>query len=193
MSVSSQTVEPVTLRFVQPNFQAEYTGFTMRPTLFLAASLFVTSIALGQNPTDPPAGQHPILTVLGRGVQIYVCQKSNDTVQWVFQAPEASLYSSDSVKVGTHGAGPTWTYNDGSSVKGEVVQKNASPESGAIPWLLLKSTQVQGNGLLSKVEFIRRSETHGGVASTQGCDVTHLNSVSRIPYTANYTFYTSKP
>jgi hypothetical protein len=165
----------------------------MRAVVLLAINLFVTSCCLGQNSTDAPAGQRPILTVLGRGVQIYVCQRTNDTVQWVFQAPKATLYDTDSVKVGTHGAGPMWTYRDGSSVKGEAVQKSASPEPGAIPWLLLKSVGSEGNGLLSTVEYIRRSNTHGGVPSNEGCDVAHLNSISRIPYTANYTFYSSKP
>ncbi len=164
----------------------------MRSLLFIAASLALASPAFGQNPTDPPPGQHAVLTVLGRGVQIYACQQSNGTPQWGFQAPEATLYDSDSVKVGTHGAGPIWIHKDGSSVKGEVIQRSPATEPGAIPWLLLKSTSNEGNGILSKVEFIRRSETHGGVASTTGCDAQHLNAVSRIPYTATYTFYSSR-
>jgi hypothetical protein len=154
----------------------------------LGTNLIATA-AHAQNSTDPPRGQHAILTVLGRGVQIYTCQQANGTPQWVFQAPEATLYDAGSAKVGTHGAGPTWMYKDSSSVKGEVVRKNPAPEPGAIPWLLLKATGVEGNGILTKVEFIRRSDTHGGVASTAGCDLQHLNTVSRIPYTATYTFY----
>jgi hypothetical protein len=165
----------------------------MRNLLFLAVSFTVAFPGIAQSPTDPPAGQHEILKVLGQGVQIYACQQSGDTVQWVFQVPEATLYDSGSAKVGNHGAGPVWTYKDGSSVKGEVVQKSASSEPGAIPWLLLKSTGPEGNGILSKVEFIRRSQTHGGVASTTGCDAQHLNATSRIPYTATYTFYSSNP
>jgi hypothetical protein len=154
----------------------------------LGTNLIATA-AHAQNSTDPPQGQHAILTVLGRGVQIYTCQQANGTPQWVFQAPEATLYDAGRAKVGTHGAGPVWAYKDGSSVKGEVVQKDTSPELGAIPWLLLKAAGVEGNGILTKVQFIRRSDTHGGVAPTAGCDLQHLNTVSRIPYTATYTFY----
>ncbi|MCU1318639.1 MAG: hypothetical protein JWP98_157 [Edaphobacter sp.] len=165
--------------------------FVLAATVFFVSLLVTTANA--QSSTEPPQGQHAILSVLGRGVQMYTCQQANGTLQWVFQAPEATLYDAGSAKVGTHGAGPAWTYKDGSSVKGEVVKKSAAPEPGAIPWLLLKASGVDGNGLLSKVEFIRRFDTHGGEASTVGCDVQHLNSISRIPYAATYTFYSAKP
>jgi hypothetical protein len=165
------------------------------PVVVLAALFAVAAVAAAtaQNPTDPPAGQHAILTVLGKGSQIYTCQLASGTPQWVFKEPEATLYDADGAQVGTHSAGPLWTNKDGSSVKGVLLSKTASPEPGAIPWLLLKAAAAQGNGILAGVEFIRRSDTHGGVASDAGCDAQHLNTVSRIPYTATYTFYSAKP
>jgi hypothetical protein len=159
----------------------------------LAATLSIAATATAQNPTDPPPGQRTILTVTGKGVQIYECQLVANLPQWVFQAPDASLYDASGAKVGVHGAGPSWRYFDGSSVKGEVVAKSASPESTAIPWLLLKAVNDDGSGILTKVEFIRRSDTHGGIAPTTGCDAPHLNTISRISYTATYTFYSAKP
>jgi hypothetical protein len=158
----------------------------------VAVNLFSTT-ANAQNATDPPQGQRAVLTVLGKGSQIYTCQIANDTPQWVFKEPEATLYNQNNIETGTHSAGPLWTAKDGSSVKGELIAKTASPEPGAIPWLLLKAAATQGNGVLSKVEFIRRSDTHGGTASPAGCDAQHLNAVSRVPYTATYTFYSAKP
>ncbi len=164
---------------------------------FLAAVLAVplsgVAISAAQDPTVPPSSQHAILTVSGKGVQIYTCQQSSTGPQWVFQAPEATLFDSSGKAVGTHGAGPIWKSNDGSSVKGEVVQKSAAPDAAAVPWLLLKAAGVSGSGIMTKVEFIRRSDTHGGVAPTTGCDAEHLSTVSRIPYTAAYTFYSAKP
>jgi Protein of unknown function (DUF3455) len=161
--------------------------------LILAATLSITVAATAQNPTDPPPSQHSILTTTGKGVQIYTCQQSPTGPQWVFQAPEATLLDASGNDIGTHGAGPTWKSKDGSSVKGELVQKAASPEPTAIPWLLLKATGVSGTGVMTKVEFICRSDTHGGIAPTTGCDAQHLNLTSRIPYTAIYTFYSAKP
>ena len=160
--------------------------------LTLAASLLATA-AIAQNPTDPPSSQHPILTVTGKGVQIYTCQQTPTGPQWVFQAPEANLIDASGNLVGTHGAGPIWRSRDGSTVKGDVLQKSASPEAGAIPWLLLKAVNPTGPGIMTRVEFIRRSDTHGGTAAANGCDVQHLATSARIPYTAIYTFYSAKP
>jgi len=161
--------------------------------LILAASLSITVAAIAQNPTDPPPSQHPILTATGKGVQIYVCQQSPTGPQWVFQAPEAVLTDASGNDIGGHGAGPTWKSKDSSSVKGELLQKAASPDPTAIPWLLLKAASVSGTGVMTKVEFIRRSDTHGGIAPTTGCDAQRLNTTSRVPYTATYTFYSAKP
>jgi hypothetical protein len=164
-----------------------------RLTLTLAATLSVAAAANAQNPTEPPPSQHAILTVTGKGVQIYACQKTASAPQWIFQAPEATLFNAAGDPVGTHGAGPVWRSQDGSSVKGELLQKSASPEPTAIPWLLLKAASASGSGIMTRVEFIRRSDTNGGIAPTTGCDAQHLNAVSRVPYTAAYTFYSAKP
>jgi Protein of unknown function (DUF3455) len=160
--------------------------------LILAATLYFVPAAPAQNSTDPPPAQRPILTVTGKGVQIYTCQQSATGPQWTFQSPEATLTDTSGKTVGTHAAGPIWISNDGSTVKGEVLQKSASPEPTSIPWLLLKAASPIGSGIMSRVEFIRRSDTHGGIAPTTGCDAQHLNTISRVPYTATYTFY-AKP
>jgi len=161
--------------------------------LLFAATLSLTSVAQVRTSTEPPPGQRAIITVTGKGVQIYECQLVANAPQWVFQAPDASLYDASGAKVGAHGAGPSWRYFDGSSVKGEVVAKSAAPEPTSIPWLFLKAVTDDGTGVLTKAEFIRRSDTRGGIAPTAGCDARHTGAVSRVPYTATYTFYSAKP
>jgi hypothetical protein len=162
-------------------------------TFVFAATLSIATFVAAQSPTEPPPSQHAILTVTGKGVQIYTCQQSAGRPEWVFQAPEATLLNAAGDPAGTHAAGPIWRSNDGSTVKGELLQKSASPEPAAIPWLLLKTSSTTGSGIMTKVEFIRRSNTHGGVAPTTGCDAQHLTAVTRVPYTATYTFYSAKP
>jgi hypothetical protein len=149
--------------------------------------------AAAQNPTEPPTSQHAILTVTGKGVQIYTCKQATTGPQWVFQAPEATLIDASGATIGTHGAGPIWKSNDGSTVKGDLLQKSTSPDPNAIPWLLLKAASPTGSGLMAKVEFIRRSDTHGGNAPGPGCDAEHLAATARVPYSATYTFYSAKP
>ncbi len=161
--------------------------------LILAGTLSIAAPAAAQNPTDPPASQHAILTVTGKGVQIYACQQTVTGPQWVFRAPEATLTDASGKNVGIHEAGPIWKSKDGSVVRGELLQKSASPEPTAVPWLLLKAVGPSGPGIMTDVEFIRRSNTVGGIAPAMGCDAQHLNATARIPYTATYTFYSAKP
>jgi hypothetical protein len=164
-----------------------------RSNSILAATLSMATAMPAKNPTTPPRSQRPILTVTGKGVQIYTCQQSAAGPQWVLQAPEATLIDASGNPAGTHGAGPIWKSNDGSTIKGVLLQKSASPEPTSIPWLLLKAASPSGSGIMTRVEYIRRSDTHGGASPTTGCDAQHLNAVSRVPYTATYTFYSATP
>ena len=161
----------------------------------LAALLFSPLLASAQtaDPTQPPANQRAVLTVQGRGSQIYSCQPEGAGFQWVFRAPAARLFDTDGNEVGTHGDGPTWIAQDSSSIQGTLLTAAPSPDATSIPWLLLKARDPQRNGILTAVEFIRRSDTKGGVAPSTGCDATHKGDLARVPYTATYTFYSSQP
>ena len=128
-----------------------------------------------------PAGGRLLRTAEGRGVQIYRC----DAGGWVFQAPEADLFEGKE-RVGTHGAGPVWVWNDGSAVRGVVLQKVASMEAGAVPWLLLKGTPEGMAGVLAGVIWVRRWDTHGGSAPAGSCEA---GKVMRVEYSAKYSFY----
>jgi hypothetical protein len=160
-----------------------------------AAASCIAPAATAQDATQPTAAEHAILTVQGRGVQIYTCQLHSGTFEWEFLAPAARLFDGDR-EVGTHGDGPVWHLDDGSSVYGQVIARSASPDATAIPWLLLKAITPAGEtsrpGTLSTAEFIRRSDTRGGIAPTAGCDRTHTGDFARVPYTATYAFYSSK-
>jgi Protein of unknown function (DUF3455) len=161
----------------------------IRLPLTAALSCLCLSISAHGQSIDVPPGQHEVLKATGRGVQIYRCEQRQDTAaKWIFVAPEAQLYV-NGVLSGTHGAGPVWSYRDGSSVHGKVISAVPSPTAGSIPLLLLKATDSNGNGLLTQVSYIERTETKGGLISDEVCDVAHMGSVSRVPYTATYTFF----
>jgi hypothetical protein len=160
----------------------------MMTVLFLSVFLFFSQMT---DPTLPPSGAHVVHLTEGRGVQIYDCKRQGSGFGWVFQAPEAKLFDLSTQKqVGTHGAGPVWIWQDGSSVTGKVLVTSPSPDSASIPWLLLSATPSgKPAGVLSKVTLVRRSETHGGSAPGTGCDVEHVGQSLRVPYTARYSFY----
>ena len=139
-----------------------------------------------------PEGNVLLLQTPATGVQIYVCQASqehSDQFEWTLKAPEAKLFALNGEQIGTHYQGPTWEHNDGSKVVGEVLKRADSPDSNAIPWLLLRAKANEGNGVFSQVTYINRLNTSGGQAPAEGCDRSTVDAEIRVDYTADYYFY----
>ncbi len=151
----------------------------------LGLALIVGGIAVAQSPS------RPVLELTGRGVQVYTCAagQAGQPPAWVLKGPEAKLTDANGKLVGTHEAGPVWRYKDGSAIHGEVVSKQAAPEPGAVPWLVLRGVNPEGKGLLSGIAEIRRQETHGGVAPADGCTAAEAGTERRVPYSAMYRFF----
>lgn len=162
----------------------------------IAPLMLLIVVALGGRaqdrtlPSDPQLIQ--IVSVTGRGVQIYRYSDASPSMPaWVFSAPEAILYLGDQ-RVGSHGAGPAWHWKDGSGLTGKMKVSQPSPAPDAIPWLLVDTSPAAGSrpgGMLGEATYVRRSDTHGGVAPKTGCDAHHVGTEVRVPYTATYTFY----
>lgn len=144
------------------------------------------------DPTLPPANAHVKITAVGLGVQVYRCTPKDAGYQWTLEMPEATLFDSATHQpVGTHSAGPTWTWNDGSAITGKVLQTRPSSDPANVPWLLVEAHSTgAATGMLADVTLVRRSDTQAGVPPT-GCDAAHQNNVVRVPYQATYTFYTA--
>lgn len=156
------------------------------------AFLTLMSLLQAADPTLPPAGAHLKLTAVGLGVQVYKCAPQDGSYQWILEMPVAKLFDpSTHQALGTHSVGPTWTWNDGSSITGNVIQKQPSSDPANVPWLLV-ATHSDGTtvGVLSDVTLVRRSDTQAGVP-TMACDAEHQNNEVRVPYQATYTFYTT--
>ncbi len=155
------------------------------------ASLVLFLFLLGAQALSPPSDVVPAFITEGRGVQIYRCSEKENAYQWIFQAPEATLFDHIThQQVATHGAGPSWTWKDGSSIVGNVLQNSPSPDPASLPWLLLEAhTTGSITGALTPITRVRRSDTHGGNPPVTPCDAPHANTVARVPYTATYSFY----
>ncbi len=164
-----------------------YSQCTMQRLLTL---LLCSGIVSAQDVTVP-SNAVVLQSASGRGVQIYECTRQGNRLQWTFKAPEATLVSPTGATVGSHDAGPTWTWNDGSAVRGTLAQTKAAPNAGSIPWLLLSASAASETpGVLSHVTWVRRSATQGGVAPEAGCAAGQEHERLRVPYSATYTFYT---
>lgn len=118
------------------------------------------------------------------GSQIYRWNGS----AWDFVAPSAELFADAGYdgKVAKRIAGPTWQSNGGSKVVTNKIG-DCTPDSKAIPWLLLASIGDECPGLFSKTVFIHRLNTAGGLKP----DVRGVipGQEAWIPYTAEYVLY----
>ena len=142
--------------------------------------------------TLPPAGAAFLVTAEGRGAQIYHCASApGDKFQWIFDAPSATLFQPGTgTMLGMHTTGPTWTWSDGSSVKGTVSANVPASDPANIPSLLLKVVPVStATGTLARVAWVRRSDTKGGAAPATGCDAGHEGFFNDAATTEIYTFY----
>lgn len=133
-----------------------------------------------------PEGNRLAFRVYAIGVQVY---RWNGTA-WGFVEPVATLFADSRFngEVGTHYVGPTWESNSGSKVvAARVPGTGCTPDSTAIPWLLLKTVSTEGAGIFSSVTYIQRVNTTDGLAPTAPGTV--VGEVKEVPYTAEYYFY----
>jgi hypothetical protein len=145
---------------------------------------------------DAPTNVVPALRWFARGTQNYTCTaKTEGGAEWKLTAPEAILYESaepNAAQVGTHGAGPSWTANDGSRFVGDAARakRAASPDAGSIPWLLVpRKDDGAATGTLGGLEFVQRVDTAGGQPPASGCEAATLGAQTKVPYSATYIFY----
>ncbi len=177
------------------NFNSKVGG---RGAILFGAVLFA-SVAVGlhgaQGQTQPsapetlkpPAGERLRAHAHASGQQIYTCDGS----KWILSGPDAKLFDKAGQKVGSHFAGPTWQWSDGSRVTGRpIASADLDPES--IPWLLLTATGHTGDGVMKNVSSIQRLQTKGGKAPAKGCELSHIGEQARISYAADYYFYASQ-
>jgi hypothetical protein len=143
------------------------------------------------------------------GDQIYTCTAVADagsdaeagalTGTYVNTA-EAVFFGNNCVKAGDHSysnGSPMWKYVDGSSVT--ATRDDAVDPPGtdggtptAIKWVRLRATGNGGEGILSNVTWVQRIATTGGLPPGTSCDpskAADAGGVVRVPYTADYFFY----
>ncbi len=153
--------------------------------------------ALSSSPTLPAGceslqveeGNGLAFRTYAMGVQVY----SWNGASWTFVEPVATLFADARFngEVGTHYVGPTWESNSGSKVvAARVPGTGCTPDSTAIPWLLLQKVSADGAGIFSSVTFIQRVNTTGGTAPTVPGTV--VGERKEIPYTAEYYFYRAR-
>jgi len=150
--------------------------------------------ALSSSPTLPAGceslqveeGNALAFRTYAMGVQVYSWNGSS----WIFVEPVATLFADARYngEVGRHYVGPTWESNSGSKVvAARIPGKGCTPDSTAIPWLILKKVSTDGSGIFSSITFVQRVNTTGGTAPT--APGAEMGERKEVPYTAEYYFY----
>jgi hypothetical protein len=158
---------------------------TMLPAALLMAMLAGESAAQEIPPAIAAPGHAVVATFHAEGAQVYECKAGADgKLAWAFREPIATLLL-DGKTVGRHYAGPSWEHMDGSAVVGKAAGNAPGKTANDIPWLKLDVTAHRGNGTLSKVTTVQRTNTQGGV-QTGACD--KAGALMSAPYSADYVF-----
>jgi Protein of unknown function (DUF3455) len=140
-----------------------------------------------------PDDHKVVLMASARGVQIYDCvAEGGGAPAWKLHAPRADLFDDAGAQIGMHfggvdknlPAGPYWESKDGSRVHGG--SPASVPNAGSIPLLRLQAADTSGTGVFSKVSYVHRLDTTGGVAPDGACTA---GKQTEVPYTAKYYFY----
>jgi hypothetical protein len=142
-----------------------------------------------------PEGPKLTYMAVAKGVQIYECAAdASGALAWKLHAPRADLVDDAGTQLATHfggidkglPAGPYWESKDGSRVHG--AKPVSVPNPGSIALLRLEAADTSGTGVFSKVAFIQRLDTTGGVAPAGACTA---GKTTEVPYTAKYYFYST--
>ena len=154
-----------------------------------AVSVVPLALAAAHSELAPDGRASVLLTLGGRGVQVYTCAGTEAGPRWLPAGPEADLVDAAGRVVGAHRAGPSWTLADGSRIVGTVSARVDAPVPGAVPWLLLRAASVGGPGALHAVTHVQRVHTSGGAAPVTGCRRATEGTTVRVPYAAEYVFF----
>jgi Protein of unknown function (DUF3455) len=140
---------------------------------------------------EPPPRHLEALSLFAQGVQLYACRATEGAANpsWQFLAPQAELFDARGRRVGRHGAGPHWELFDGSRLVGRVEGRADAPVAEAIPWLLIATHSAGRDGALSRVRYIQRVHTQGGLAPSVACTARRSGEVAQVAYRAEYRLF----
>jgi len=175
--------------------------FRTLPVALACGAACLLSACASTRPTAVPdalkvgANESLALIAAAKGVQIYECRAGKEAGapdEWAFVAPEADLFDARGNPIGKHGAGPYWQALDGSRTLGTAKARADAPNADAIPWLLLTARPAGPTGTFSPVTSVQRVNTVGGKAPAIGCSRSNYGATARVPYSADYYFYTAR-
>jgi len=169
------------------------------PAAHIASSESLIIPASVSVPENLPYGNTRVATYYAVGVQKYKARIKAGTdpvtYEWVFVAPQATLYDITNAEVGNHGAGPFWTISPLDSIFAQQfspARTAPSEDPESIDWLLLMpKIGTTPTGIFADVDYIQRIATKGGKAPL--APPTNINETVDVKYKAVYRFTKINP
>lgn len=182
------------LRTASANVNSSLEANGNSPAAHIAASESLIIPISVSVPENLPYGNTRVSTYYAVGVQKYKARVKAGTdpvaYEWVFVAPQATLYDITNAEIGNHGAGPFWTISPSDSIFAQQfspARTAPSEDPESIDWLLLMSkTDTTPTGIFADVDYIQRIATKGGKAPL--VPPTNINDTVDIKYKAVYRF-----
>ena len=137
-----------------------------------------------------PSGYEPSMKLVGKGVQVFRCEKRDAGYAWMPRLPEAELRDDRLAVVGRHGANFSFEHTDGSRLLGTVAAYEDAPDTRNLRWLLL-STKSYGKGAFGDIAYVQRVNTTGGMPPAR-CEAGQLNQLLRVDFSADFVFYRAR-
>jgi hypothetical protein len=160
---------------------------SMRAVALFASAITTCPAAFAASSIEPPQAEQ-VMSTTASGVQVYSCEyDAQHRLAWIFKNPLATLYDTSGQAVIKHAAGPSWQADDGSRIVGHVLAQTPSDTAESIPQLLLETHSSDASGTLSKIRYVQRIKTVGGLMPAAACTSEH--QIGSSPYIANYVFY----
>jgi hypothetical protein len=139
-----------------------------------------------------PAGHRLLFIAYARGVQVYPCPACP------VPAPFAILLrhdrsGDDLLAIHYYEADcPVWQALDGSKCLGDIqhARELLSPDPEAISWSLIPTRPASSAGLLSRVSYVQRLFTNGGLLRMETWQAKPEGSPLLVEFSAQFFFYT---
>jgi hypothetical protein len=182
------------LRTASANVNSSFEANGNSPAAHIAASESLIIPASVSVPENLPYRNTRVATYYAVGVQKYKARIKAGTdplaYEWVFIAPQATLYDMTNAEGGNHGAGPFWAVSPLDSIFGQQfspARTAPSEDPESIDWLLLMpKIGTTPTGIFADVDYIQRIATKGGKAPL-GPPI-NLNETVDVKYKAVYRF-----
>ncbi|MBS2009633.1 MAG: DUF3455 domain-containing protein [Cyanobacteria bacterium SZAS TMP-1] len=111
---------------------------------------------------------------------------------WTLVAQEATLTDDKRRKIGRYFDEAIWKFDDGAIVVGKMPPRIDDKGIGKTYWLIFDVTKASGDSV-KDVRYVKSVETTSGLAPTEGYKENKIGDEQRVPYRAEYSFYTDWP